>query len=184
MSEVSVVTRAEGQNAATRLEFDRSGAIASQSVCARAVGTTVAVKDIFKVLPVRHRDLQKNVKREFVKLVGVLQVLTPVLPVVCASTTCWAHGLNGPTHLPAAETKFTTFFPSYLWQCMSQLLLFTISRTLCEEDKDAGFVHLAAAVAPNFIHKIPSASFHTAKSYFRLLFLFLSHLHPGCRLML
>lgn len=74
VAEVSVVTRTAGQDAATRLEFDRAGAIAGRAAGARAVGTTVAVKDVFRPLPVRHRELQKNVKREYARLVALLQV--------------------------------------------------------------------------------------------------------------
>jgi DNA mismatch repair protein PMS2 len=44
-----------------------------QQPSARSVGTTVAVKDLFKTLPVRYKTFQRNIKREFVKLVQVLQ---------------------------------------------------------------------------------------------------------------
>lgn len=48
-----MVTRTADQDAATRLEFDPMGRILSRSVVPRAVGTTVAVKNIFSRLPVR-----------------------------------------------------------------------------------------------------------------------------------
>ena len=41
--------------AAQRLTYGRDGAIAGQEAAARAVGTTVAVRDLFKCLPVRHK---------------------------------------------------------------------------------------------------------------------------------
>ena len=53
VAEVSVTTRTADQDAATRLEFDPMGRILSRSVVPRAVGTTVAVKNIFSRLPVR-----------------------------------------------------------------------------------------------------------------------------------
>lgn len=41
--------------AAQRLTYGREGTIAGQEAAARAVGTTVAVRDLFKCLPVRHK---------------------------------------------------------------------------------------------------------------------------------
>ena len=41
--------------AAQRLTYGRDGGIAGQEAAARAVGTTVAVRDLFKCLPVRHK---------------------------------------------------------------------------------------------------------------------------------
>lgn len=57
-----------------RLSFDHSGTLTGQEACPRGVGTTVAVADLFSRLPVRHREFLRNVKREFAKLVTVLQV--------------------------------------------------------------------------------------------------------------
>jgi hypothetical protein len=43
------------QPAATRLEFDRNGKLSSSAACARGVGTTVAIKELFGPLPVRRQ---------------------------------------------------------------------------------------------------------------------------------
>jgi hypothetical protein len=40
---------------------------------ARSVGTTVAVTNLFKTLPVRYKAFQRGVKKEYAKLVSVLQ---------------------------------------------------------------------------------------------------------------
>jgi DNA mismatch repair protein PMS2 len=55
VGEVSVVTCTAGQEVGVRLEYTHQGGLAQQTPCPRAVGTTVAVKDLFKGLPVRHR---------------------------------------------------------------------------------------------------------------------------------
>jgi len=43
------------QDAGTRIEYDHDGSITSTATAPRAVGTTVALKDLFKTLPVRHK---------------------------------------------------------------------------------------------------------------------------------
>ncbi|KXZ41811.1 hypothetical protein GPECTOR_276g725 [Gonium pectorale] len=73
VSELSVVTRTAEQDAGVRLEYDHEGLLTSRSPAPRAVGTTVAVKDLFKTLPVRHKEFLRNIKREFAKAVSVLQ---------------------------------------------------------------------------------------------------------------
>ena len=70
---LTVVTRTENEDAGTRLEYDKTGVIVSASTAARAVGTTVTVRGIFKPLPVRHKELAKNARREYGKALAVLQ---------------------------------------------------------------------------------------------------------------
>lgn len=60
----------------TRLDFEVSGKIKSKSVVASQKGTIVAVEDIFKNLPVRRRELEKNIKREYGKVLGLLHAYT------------------------------------------------------------------------------------------------------------
>ena len=56
----------------TRLEFEQSGALKSTSVIASQKGTTTYVESLFEQLPVRRRELTKNIKREYSKVVGLL----------------------------------------------------------------------------------------------------------------
>lgn len=42
-------------------------------MAARSPGTTVSLKDLFKTMPVRYKAFHKNLKKEYVKLVHVLQ---------------------------------------------------------------------------------------------------------------
>ena len=57
----------------TRLDFEVSGQLKSTQVVASQKGTTVAVEDLFMNLPVRRRELEKNIKREYGKVLGILQ---------------------------------------------------------------------------------------------------------------
>ena len=65
--------RADEAPKGTRLEFETSGRLKGTQVIASQKGTTVSVEDLFRNLPVRRRELEKNIKREYGKVLGVLQ---------------------------------------------------------------------------------------------------------------
>lgn len=65
----------------TRLDFEVSGKLKNTQVVASQKGTTVVVENLFMNLPVRRRELEKNIKREYGKVLGVLQAYA------CISTT-------------------------------------------------------------------------------------------------
>ncbi|XP_068723012.1 mismatch repair endonuclease PMS2-like [Montipora capricornis] len=73
LSKLSIVTHHSSQAAATRLEYDHNGKLITKTPCARDFGTTVTLENLFSTLPVRHREFVRNIKREFTKLVHVLQ---------------------------------------------------------------------------------------------------------------
>ncbi|KAJ2992864.1 hypothetical protein NUW58_g2025 [Xylaria curta] len=56
----------------SRLEFETSGKLRSTSVVAVQKGTTVLVERLFHNLPVRRRELERNIKREWNKVLSVL----------------------------------------------------------------------------------------------------------------
>ena len=55
-----------------RLDFDILGRLRSATVVAAQRGTTASVEDLFESLPVRRKELTKNVKREYGKVLGLL----------------------------------------------------------------------------------------------------------------
>lgn len=71
--EVSVVTRTAEEEVGVRLAYDRHGHLTSQTPTARSIGTTVAIKELFKPLPVRYKEFKRTLKREYAKLVSLLQ---------------------------------------------------------------------------------------------------------------
>ncbi|XP_004347900.2 hypothetical protein CAOG_04075 [Capsaspora owczarzaki ATCC 30864] len=73
LAEVSVTTCSAAHAVGTRLEFDTEGLITTKSPCPREQGTTISVRNIFASLPVRYRELMKNLKREYGKLIAMLQ---------------------------------------------------------------------------------------------------------------
>lgn len=57
----------------TKLEFNVVGSLKSTSTVACGRGTTATVEDLFNTLPVRRKELTKNIKREYGKVLGLLQ---------------------------------------------------------------------------------------------------------------
>jgi DNA mismatch repair protein PMS2 len=68
------ITTAQANQAprATRLEFEQSGKLKKTQVVAGQKGTTASVEGLFKKLPVRRRELEKNIKREYGKVLNLL----------------------------------------------------------------------------------------------------------------
>ncbi|KAL8765234.1 MAG: hypothetical protein Q9209_007627 [Squamulea sp. 1 TL-2023] len=68
-----VTTQAHEAPKGTKLDFETSGKLKATSVVASQKGTTVVVEALFANLPVRRRELEKNIKREYAKVLQVLQ---------------------------------------------------------------------------------------------------------------
>jgi len=65
-----------------KLDFEISGKLKSTSVVASQKGTTIAVEDLFHNLPVRRKELEKNIKREYSKVLGLLHAYACISPNV------------------------------------------------------------------------------------------------------
>jgi DNA mismatch repair protein PMS2 len=74
LGNLTVVTRTKNEAMATQLHFDHTGSIISQESKARPVGTTVSVSKLFESLPVRYKEFNKNIRREYSKLIAILHV--------------------------------------------------------------------------------------------------------------
>ncbi|EAW14189.1 ATP-binding mismatch repair protein PMS1 [Aspergillus clavatus NRRL 1] len=73
LSEFRIVTAQANQAPkATKLEFEMSGKLSKTQVVAGQKGTTASVEGLFKRLPVRRRELEKNIKREYTKVLNLL----------------------------------------------------------------------------------------------------------------
>ncbi|KAF9051593.1 hypothetical protein BJ165DRAFT_1449908 [Panaeolus papilionaceus] len=60
------------QPKAVLLEMDTQGRVKSKKTAARKQGTTVTITNLFSSLPVRRKEFEKNVKREFGKALALL----------------------------------------------------------------------------------------------------------------
>lgn len=90
LSDMTITTRHRDAAVGTRLDFDHNGKITKQSSQARQIGTTVTLQNLFYTLPVRHKEFQKNVKREFIKMVQVLNsycIISTGVRISCTNQT-------------------------------------------------------------------------------------------------
>ncbi|XP_054425074.1 mismatch repair endonuclease PMS2 [Pteronotus mesoamericanus] len=72
LSDLTVSTCHSSAKVGTRLVFDHNGKIVQKTPYPRPRGTTVSVQQLFYTLPVRHKEFQRNIKKEFAKMVHVL----------------------------------------------------------------------------------------------------------------
>ncbi|KAJ8363841.1 hypothetical protein SKAU_G00126720 [Synaphobranchus kaupii] len=73
LSDLSVVTCHESAQVGTRMVFDHNGKPTQRCPHPRQQGTTVTLQQLFCTLPVRHKEFQRNIKKEYTKMVHVLQ---------------------------------------------------------------------------------------------------------------
>ena len=74
LSKFSITTaQADEVPKGKHLEFDIMGKLKSTAIVASQKGTTASVEGLFENLPVRRKELTKNIKREYGKVLGLLQ---------------------------------------------------------------------------------------------------------------
>uniref|UniRef100_A0A4W3HBU4 Mismatch repair endonuclease PMS2 n=1 Tax=Callorhinchus milii TaxID=7868 RepID=A0A4W3HBU4_CALMI len=73
LSNLTIVTCHKAAKVGTRLVYDHNGCIRQKVPHPRQIGTTVSVQQLFSTLPVRHKEFQRNIKKEYAKMVQVLQ---------------------------------------------------------------------------------------------------------------
>ncbi|XP_059177944.1 mismatch repair endonuclease PMS2-like [Physella acuta] len=90
LSIMSITTRHQDASVGTRLDFDLNGKIVTRKSAPRQIGTTVQIQNIFHTLPVRHKEFQRNLKKEFAKLVHVLNaycIVNTGVRITCSNQT-------------------------------------------------------------------------------------------------
>ncbi|KAG7260546.1 hypothetical protein CRUP_024738 [Coryphaenoides rupestris] len=90
LSDLSVVTCHEAAQVGTRLVFDHDGRVVQRCPQPRQQGTTVSLGQLFHTLPVRHKEFQRNIKKEFTRMVHVLQaygIISTGVRVTCSNQT-------------------------------------------------------------------------------------------------
>ncbi|KAK7392328.1 hypothetical protein VNO78_20762 [Psophocarpus tetragonolobus] len=90
LGNLTVETRTVSEPVATHLTFDNSGVLVADRKTARQVGTTVMVKNLFSNLPVRSKEFSRNIRKEYGKLVSLLNAYALIakgVRFVCTNTT-------------------------------------------------------------------------------------------------
>ncbi|XP_050582863.1 mismatch repair endonuclease PMS2 isoform X3 [Bombus affinis] len=72
LADLSIVTRHSTSEHGFKLQFDHNGALQKKEPCAREIGTTVHIKNIFKCLSVRAKEFQRNLKKEYIRAIQIL----------------------------------------------------------------------------------------------------------------
>lgn len=89
LGDVCIITKHQDAEYGHKLKFDRNGALQTKTICARDTGTTVQVSNIFKTLPVRAKDFEKNIKREYGKALQILYaycLISTGVKITCANS--------------------------------------------------------------------------------------------------
>lgn len=90
LSDMVIQTRHKSTDVGVKVELDHEGRIKKRSPCARGVGTTVLLANLFSTLPVRRRDFTRNIKKEFTKMCQILQaycLVTKGVRILCSNHT-------------------------------------------------------------------------------------------------
>ncbi|CAB3408631.1 unnamed protein product [Caenorhabditis bovis] len=82
LSTVSIFTRSSTADLGTRLKFDHSGEIIERKNAARELGTTVTVENLFETLPVRRKELERTAKKDFIKMLTMVQSFALMCPQI------------------------------------------------------------------------------------------------------
>ncbi|MBA0805387.1 hypothetical protein Gohar_004905, partial [Gossypium harknessii] len=72
LGNLTIETRTKNEPVATHLTFDHSGLLIAEKKTARQIGTTVTVKKLFSNLPVRSKEFHRNIRKEYGKLISLL----------------------------------------------------------------------------------------------------------------
>ncbi|CAM8924789.1 unnamed protein product [Rhodiola kirilowii] len=90
LGNLTVETRTKSESVGAQLTYDHSGVLLDEKKIARQVGTTVTVKKLFCNLPVRSKEFSRNIRKEYGKLVSLLNayaVISKGVRIVCSNTT-------------------------------------------------------------------------------------------------
>ncbi|KAJ2370656.1 ATP-binding mismatch repair protein [Coemansia sp. RSA 2610] len=74
VANVSIITATrDSAPMGVQLEYDHAGELVSQAPVARERGTTIKLTNLFAKWPVRQQDLKKNIRREYLRLVSLIE---------------------------------------------------------------------------------------------------------------
>nr|KJB49942.1 hypothetical protein B456_008G146300 [Gossypium raimondii] len=90
LGNLTIETRTKNEPVAMHLTFDHSGLLIAEKKTARQIGTTVTVKKLFSNLPVRSKEFHRNIRKEYGKLISLLNAYALTakgVRLVCSNTS-------------------------------------------------------------------------------------------------
>ncbi|XP_067912696.1 mismatch repair endonuclease PMS2 [Heterodontus francisci] len=138
LSDLSVVTCHKTAKVGTRLVFDHNGHISEKVPHPRQQGTTVSVKQLFCTLPVRHKEFQRNIKKEYGKMAQVLQaycIISTGIRINCTNQV--GQGKRNPVFCTsgctALKENISAVFGSKQLQNLVPFVQLHPSEAICED---------------------------------------------------
>ncbi|XP_030652300.1 mismatch repair endonuclease PMS2 isoform X2 [Nomascus leucogenys] len=138
LSDVTISTCHASAKVGTRLVFDHNGKIIQKTPYPRPRGTTVSVQQLFSTLPVRHKEFQRNIKKEYAKMVQVLNaycIISAGIRVSC--TNQLGQGKRQPVVCtggsPSIKENIGSVFGQKQLQSLIPFVQLPPSDSVCEE---------------------------------------------------
>ncbi|XP_025778930.1 mismatch repair endonuclease PMS2 [Puma concolor] len=138
LSDVTISTCHASAKVGTRLVFDHNGKIVQKTPHPRPRGTTVSVQQLFYTLPVRHKEFQRNIKKEYARMVQVLQaycIIAAGIRVSCSNQV--GQGKRQPVVCTSGSSSIKENIGSVFGQKQLQSLIPFVqlppSDSVCEE---------------------------------------------------
>uniref|UniRef100_A0A096MVU2 PMS1 homolog 2, mismatch repair system component n=1 Tax=Papio anubis TaxID=9555 RepID=A0A096MVU2_PAPAN len=138
LSDVTISTCHALAKVGTRLVFDHNGKIIQKAPYPRPRGTTVSIQQLFSTLPVRHKEFQRNIKKEYAKMVQVLQaycIISAGIRVSC--TNQLGQGKRQPVVCtggsPSIKENIGSVFGQKQLQSLIPFVQLPPSDSVCEE---------------------------------------------------
>ncbi|XP_021535791.1 mismatch repair endonuclease PMS2 isoform X2 [Neomonachus schauinslandi] len=138
LSDVTISTCHTSAKVGTRLVFDHNGKIVQKTPHPRPRGTTVSVQQLFYTLPVRHKEFQRNIKKEYAKMVQVLHaycIISAGIRVSCSNQV--GQGKRQPVVCTSGSSSIKENIASVFGQKQLQSLIPFVqlppSDSVCEE---------------------------------------------------
>jgi len=108
MGDMTVCTRTADDSMASLLVYDHYGKLTSTTPAAREAGTTVSARDLFKRLPVRHREFMRNAKAQVstaLRLIQAYAIANPEIRFHVIAEKSRGHGAGRATLLSTSGSS-------------------------------------------------------------------------------
>ncbi|XP_062444681.1 mismatch repair endonuclease PMS2 isoform X2 [Rhea pennata] len=138
LSDVTIFTCHKSAKVGTRLVFDHNGKITQKTPYPRQQGTTVSIQQLFYTLPVRHKEFQRNIKKEYAKMVQILQaycIVSKGVRINCTNQVGQGkkNSVISTTGSPSLKENIGAVFGQKQLQSLIPFVQLPPNETVCEE---------------------------------------------------